>query len=76
MNKDLEKAIKAAQCAALLCDDLLALVSTDNLVLSDVAMNNLCNAQNLKANLDHLASNLKKMDEVARRPHLVSAAEG
>ena len=61
MNHDLENATKAAQCAALLCDDLRALVRSDNLVLSDVAMNYLADAQNLKANLDRLAFNLKQM---------------
>ena len=62
MNHDLENATKAAQCAALLCDDLRALVRSDNLVLSDVAMNYLADAQNLKANLDRLAFNLKQME--------------
>ena len=72
MNKDLENATKAAQCAALLCEDLRALVSADNLVLSDIALRHLGNAQTLSADLDRLAANLKKMDEAERRPRLVS----
>jgi len=62
MSKDLENATKAAQCAALLCDDLRALVRSENLILSDVAMHHMADAQNLKANLDRLAANLKQME--------------
>lgn len=62
MSRDLENATKAAQCAALLCGDLLALVRSDNPILSDVAMNHLATAQNMKADLDRLAANLEKME--------------
>lgn len=63
MTPELENAAKAAQCAALLCDDLRELVRSDNLLLSDIAMQHLADAQNLKANLDRLASNLKQMEK-------------
>lgn len=63
MNHDLENTTKAAQCAALLCEDLRELVRSDNLLLSDIAMQHLGFAQNLKANLDRLASNLKQMEK-------------
>jgi hypothetical protein len=63
MSKDLENATKAAQCAALLCDDMIALVSSDNLILSDLAMQHLGFAQNIKADLDRLVANIKQMDK-------------
>ena len=63
MSRDLENATKALQCAALLCEDLRELVRSDNLLLSDIAMQHLADAQNLKANLDRLASNLKQMEK-------------
>lgn len=61
---DIENATKAAQCAALLCDDLRELVRSDNLLLSDIALQHLGFAQNLKADLDRLASNLKQMEQL------------
>lgn len=59
---DIERTTKAAQCAALLCGDLRELVRSPNLLLSDIAMQHLADAQNLKANLERLASNLKQME--------------
>jgi len=63
VSPNLENATKAAQCAALLCDDLRELVRTENLILSDVAMNHLATAQNLKADLERLAKNIEQMEE-------------
>ena len=62
MNKDIENATKAVQCAALLCADLYELVRSDNLLLSDIAMEHLADAQNLKARLERIASNLEQME--------------
>lgn len=58
---DLEKATIAAQCAALLCQDLKALVVTDNLILSDVAVKELEIAAAQRIRLERLAANLKQM---------------
>jgi len=63
MKADLEKATKASQCAALLCDDLRDLVSTENILLSDIALNHLAIAAKLDADLDHLVSSLAQMKE-------------
>lgn len=60
MSTEFENATKAAQCAALLCDDLRELVRSPNLLLSDIAMQHLADVQNLKANLERLAFNLKE----------------
>lgn len=38
MTPDLENATKAAQTAALLADDLRALIRSDNLLLAELAM--------------------------------------
>lgn len=61
MSLDLEKATKAAQCAELLCSDLLELVRTENLLLWEIAMRHLTSAQNLRAELERLVVNLKQM---------------
>ncbi len=59
---DLEKTTIAAQCAALLCQDLKALVVTDNLILSDVAVKELEIAAAQRIRLERLAANLKQME--------------
>lgn len=62
MSRDIENAIKAAQCAALLCDDLRALAVTDNLILSDAVMADIAIAAEMRIRLERIASNLKLME--------------
>lgn len=63
MSPNLENATKAAQCAALLCDDLRALAVTDNLILSDVVMAELEIAVAQRIRLQRLVDNLAQMEE-------------
>jgi hypothetical protein len=62
MTSDLEKAIVAAQCAAFLCNDLKAMVVTDNLILSDVIVKELEIAVGQRIRLERIAANLKQME--------------
>lgn len=59
MKRDIENATKAAQCASLLCDDLRALVISENPIIHYIAMEHLVLAIQLHAKLDRLANNLK-----------------
>ncbi len=65
MNRDLENATVAAQCAALLCHDLKALAVTDNLILSDVIVKELEIAMAQRIRLERIAANLKQMEVMA-----------
>lgn len=62
MNHDLENAIKAAQCADLLCQDLRALAITDNLILHDAVIAELQIAAAQRIRLERIAANLKQME--------------
>lgn len=62
MNHDIENAIKAAQCAALLCDDLRALAVTDNLILHDAVIAELQIAAAQRIRLERIVANLKQME--------------
>ena len=62
MMRDLENATKAAQAAALLVADLRALMASENLLLSDIALNELGVASLLCGRLQRLQSNLEQMD--------------
>lgn len=63
MSCDLENATKATQCAELLCSDLRALVCSDNLMLSDVALAELDRATALHLRLQRLQANLETMEQ-------------
>lgn len=58
---DLEKATVAAQCAALLCNDLKAMAVTDNLILSDVIVKEIEIAVAQRIRLERIAANLTQM---------------
>lgn len=62
MKREIENATKAAQCASLLCDDLRALIITENPIIHDIAMEHLVLAIQLHAKLDRLANNLKILE--------------
>lgn len=62
MNRDLENATKATQGAELLCNDLKALVRTNNLLLSDVALAELEIVAALHLRLQRLQANLETME--------------
>lgn len=62
MNHDLENATIAAQCAELLCVNLRALATTDNLILSDAVMAELEIAAAQRIRLERIAANLKQME--------------
>ena len=62
MTPDLENATKAAQSAALLTDDLRALVRSDNPLLSDIALRELADVAALRTRLERLQANLEQMD--------------
>ncbi len=62
MNRDLENVTKAAQCAALLCSDLRALVCSDNLLLSDATLAELERVTALHIRLQRLQTNLETME--------------
>jgi hypothetical protein len=62
MSRDLENATKAAQGASLLVADLRALMASDNLLLSDIALNELGVASTLCGRLQRLQANLETME--------------
>ena len=61
MTLDLENTVKAAPTAALLADDLSALVRSDNLLLSDLAVIELGIVTRLRLRLERLQMNLQQM---------------
>lgn len=62
MTRDLENATKAAQAASLLVADLRALMASENLLLSDIALTELGVASVLCGRLQRLQANLEQMD--------------
>ena len=60
MSADLENATKAAQTAALLHADLAALVRSDNLLLSDIALAEVGIVYGLRVRLERLQANLAR----------------
>lgn len=63
MTNNLEKATVAAQCSALLVQDLRALAVTDNLILADVILKEIEIAAAQQIRLERLAANLQHMKE-------------
>lgn len=61
MNRDLENATKAAQCAALLVADLRDLLKTDNPLLADIALSEVERAAEMQRRLERLQANLEIM---------------
>lgn len=59
MSRDLENVVKAKQAAALLAADLRALVMSDNLLLSDLALAEVDLVERLHTRLARLQSNLE-----------------
>lgn len=62
MNHDLENAIKAAQGADLLCQDLRGLAITDNLILHDAVIAELQIAAAQRIRMERIVANLKQME--------------
>lgn len=65
MTRDLENATKATQTAALLVSDLRALMASKNLLLSDIALNELGVVSLLCGRLQRLQANLEQMEPKA-----------